>query len=195
MKIWNMNKHTGVLGVYNCQGAAWSASEKKNAFHAPSVEEAIAGHVSGRDVHLISEAAVGPGWDGDCAVHRFNSGELSVLRRDDTLSLSLGVLEHETFTVSPVHAVAPGIRFAPLGLVGMYNSGGAIDGLSYEGSAVRMEVKGCGVFGAYSSVEPRRCVVDSRSVDFDYDLGSGMVTFDLGDLPKEGQLHDVKVDL
>ncbi|RLN12103.1 putative galactinol--sucrose galactosyltransferase 6 [Panicum miliaceum] len=24
LKIWNMNKFTGVLGVYNCQGAAWS---------------------------------------------------------------------------------------------------------------------------------------------------------------------------
>ena len=30
LKIWNMNKYTGVLGVFNCQGASWSQEEKIN---------------------------------------------------------------------------------------------------------------------------------------------------------------------
>ncbi|KAK3038059.1 hypothetical protein RJ639_032038 [Escallonia herrerae] len=33
LKIWNIKKYTGVLGVYNCQGAAWSSIERKNTFH------------------------------------------------------------------------------------------------------------------------------------------------------------------
>uniref|UniRef100_A0A5B6YU46 galactinol--sucrose galactosyltransferase n=1 Tax=Davidia involucrata TaxID=16924 RepID=A0A5B6YU46_DAVIN len=38
LKIWNMNKYTGVLGVYNCQGAAWNSIERKNTFHQTGSE-------------------------------------------------------------------------------------------------------------------------------------------------------------
>ncbi|KAF9622921.1 hypothetical protein IFM89_035154 [Coptis chinensis] len=63
LKIWNMNKYTGVIGVYNCQGAAWSNVEKKNMFHETQTE-ALTGAVRGKDVHLISEAATEPDWKG-----------------------------------------------------------------------------------------------------------------------------------
>ncbi|KAF8408844.1 hypothetical protein HHK36_004913 [Tetracentron sinense] len=36
-----MNKYTGVIGVYNCQGAAWSNTERKNMFHPPILVQAI----------------------------------------------------------------------------------------------------------------------------------------------------------
>ena len=34
IKIWNMNKFTGGLSVYNCHDTVWSSMEKKkNVFH------------------------------------------------------------------------------------------------------------------------------------------------------------------
>ncbi|KAF9588654.1 hypothetical protein IFM89_014375 [Coptis chinensis] len=57
------DEYTEVIGVYNCQGAAWRNVEKKNMFHETQTE-AFTGAVRGRDVHLISEAATEPDWKG-----------------------------------------------------------------------------------------------------------------------------------
>jgi raffinose synthase len=46
--------------------------------------------------------------------------------------VSLKVLEHDIFTVTPIKVLAPGFSFAPLGLINMFNAGGAIEGLKYE---------------------------------------------------------------
>ncbi|PSR84531.1 Galactinol--sucrose galactosyltransferase [Actinidia chinensis var. chinensis] len=131
LKIWNMNKYTGVLGVYNCQGAAWNSIERKNTFHqTPS--EAITGFVRGRDVHLIADAAACLDWNGDCAMYGHHGGDLIPLPYNAAVPISLKVLEHEIFTVAPINVLAPGFGFAPLGLIDMFNGGGAIEGLKYE---------------------------------------------------------------
>ncbi|KAJ4958954.1 hypothetical protein NE237_026065 [Protea cynaroides] len=199
LKIWNMNKYTGVLGVYNCQGAAWSSVEKKNIFH-PTGTDGLTGHVRGGDVHLIAEAVNFPDWNGECAFYRHRDGELVTLPYNASMPVTLKVLEHEIFTVSPVKKMADGVRFAPLGLIDMYNSGGAIEGLSYEvkgeGYMVRMEVKGCGRFGCYSSVKPKRCSLGLGMVDCSYDSTCGLLSLDLDYLPEEGQkFHIVEVEL
>jgi hypothetical protein len=61
LKILSMNKFTGVLGVYNCQGAACSSTEIKNAFHQTTTET-LTGTIRGHDVHLIIEAATDSNW-------------------------------------------------------------------------------------------------------------------------------------
>ncbi|KAK4369945.1 hypothetical protein RND71_009420 [Anisodus tanguticus] len=226
LKIWNMNKYTGVLGVYNCQGAAWSTIERKNTFHKTN-SEAITGYIRGRDVHFISEAAVDPNWSGDCVLYSHGSAELVVLPYNAAMPVSFKILEHETYTVTPIKVLAPGFSFAPLGLIDMYNGGGAIEGLKYEVKAgaelseleagyqgegnlvaedrienlsteavavVSMEVKGCGQFGAYSSVKPRKCSVGGDMVDFTYDSDSGLLTLNLVDMPPADQkVHIVEV--
>ncbi|CDY35821.1 BnaC09g37530D [Brassica napus] len=200
LKIWNMNKYTGVLGVYNCQGAAWSSTKRKNIFHQMKTD-CITGSIRGRDVHLISEASTDPAtWNGDCAVYSQSRGELSVMPYNASLPISLKIREHEIFTVSPINhlATTDGVSFAPLGLVNMYNSGGAVEGLRYDGEKMKvvMEVKGCGKFGAYSSVKPSRCVVESSEIAFEYDVSSGLVTFVLDKMPSEAKrLHVVEVQL
>jgi raffinose synthase len=212
LKIWNMNKFTGVLGVYNCQGAAWSSVEKKNIFHQTGTEALTCG-VKGSDVHHISEASTDPEWNGDCAVYRHAGGDLVVLPNGAALPISLKVLEHDVLTVSPIKDLAPGFRFAPIGLVDMFNSGGAVDGLTYHlldgaklldgnGSTsgseavglVCMEVRGCGRFGAYSSVRPRKCAMGSSELEFSYDSSSGLVTVQLEAMPREG-VHKIVVEL
>ncbi|XVF48047.1 hypothetical protein PTKIN_Ptkin03bG0159000 [Pterospermum kingtungense] len=228
LKIWNMNKYTGVLGVYNCQGAAWNSAARKNTFHQTNMDS-LSGHVKGRDVHLITEASLEPDWNGDCAVYCHRTGELVTLPHNAAMPVSLKVLEHEIFTLTPIKVLAPGFSFAPLGLINMYNSGGAIEGLKYEVNdvanlseldvayggessglggvrvencsnelvgKVKMEIKGCGNFGAYSSAKPRRCTVGSSEVEFDYEPSSGLMKFNLEKLPEEGQkVHVVEVQL
>ena len=97
-----MNKFTGVLGVYNCQGAAWSFVEKKTTFHRTGAGALTCG-VKGSDVHLISDASTDPDqWSGDCAVYRHGSGDLAVLPDGAALPVSLKVLEQDILTVSPI---------------------------------------------------------------------------------------------
>ncbi|XP_050235615.1 probable galactinol--sucrose galactosyltransferase 6 isoform X2 [Mercurialis annua] len=227
LKIWNMNKYTGVLGVYNCQGAAWNNVERKNTFHEIK-SEALTGAIKGCDVDLIAEATTESNWNGDSAVYCHRTTELITLPYNASLPVSLKVLEHDIFTVTPIKVLAPGFSFAPLGLIAMYNAGGAIEGLKYEVKEgaqlseidegykgetsvvcnervdnlsnelvgkVYMEVRGCGKFGAYSSTKPMKCIVDHNDVDFEYDSSSGMVTFSLDNLPEEGKLHVVEVDV
>ncbi|KAL2464428.1 putative galactinol--sucrose galactosyltransferase 6 [Forsythia ovata] len=225
LKIWNMNKYTGVLGVYNCQGAAWNSVERKNTFHQTK-SEAITGYFRGRDVHLISEVALDSNWNGDCTVYSHRSGDLVTLPSNVAMSVSLKVLEHEIYTITPIKVLASGFSFAPLGLIDMFNSGGAIEGLKYEVKTgaqlsdgyegegnctaeerlenlslelvtlVSMKVKGIGRFGAYSSAKPRKCKVGLSEVDFAYELASGLVTMNLHDMPPEDQkVHTVDIEL
>ncbi|XP_075642511.1 putative galactinol--sucrose galactosyltransferase 6 isoform X2 [Castanea sativa] len=203
LKIWNMNKYTGVLGVYNCQGAAWNSIERKNTFHQTK-SDSLTGYIRGRDVHLIAEAATETNWNGDCAIYCHRSGELVVLPYNASMPVSLKVLEHDIFTVTPIKVLAPGFGFAPLGLINMFNAGGAIEGLEYEVEnksselvgKVHLEVKGCGKFGAYSMTRPKRCIVDSNVVEFVCDSESGLVTLSLDQLPEEGQkVHFIEFEL
>lgn len=200
-----MNKYSGVVGVYNCQGAAWSSVERKNIFHQTN-SEAITGYIRGRDAHLIGDVALDSDWDGNVAVYAHTTGSLTILPYNVAMPVSLKVLEHEIFTITPVKKVGPGFCFAPLGLIDMFNSGGAIQGLDYDlkaengsGEAVALvsvEVKGCGRFGAYSSTKPKKCSVESSDVEFEYDLDSGLVIVNLVDMPLEDKkIHNVGIEL
>lgn len=190
-----MNKYSGVVGVYNCQGAAWNSEERKNTFHHTN-SEAITGYVRGRDVHLIEEAAVdGAAWDGNVAVYAHTTGAIATLPYNVAMPVSLKVLEHEIYTVTPVKVLAPACAFAPLGLLDMFNGGGAVEALEYAAAAaVSMEVKGCGRFGAYSKSRPAKCTVGSAAVEFDYEAESGLLTFNLAEMPAEG-VHRVEIEL
>ena len=72
LKIWNVNKCTGVVGVFNCQGAGWCKIAKKTRVHdaAPGT---LTGTVSARDVDGIAQLA-GEGWDGQAVVYAYKSG-------------------------------------------------------------------------------------------------------------------------
>ena len=102
----------------------------------------------------------------------------------------------------------------------MFNSGAAVEGLTYHrldgvkslsnGSAstlpelqslssqaiglVCMEVRGCGMLGAYASGRPRKCMLGSAQVEFTYDSSSGLVILDLETMPKE-RVHKIVVEL
>lgn len=188
--------------MFNCQGAAWNSSEKKNTFnesYETKSADALTCSVKARNVHLISEVAIDSNWNGDCVFYKYRSSELIVLHRDSAFHVSLKVLEYEIFTVSPIIIVG-GVRFAVIGLMEMFNSGGAIEGIVISSNTdshfVEIALKGCGRFGAYSSKRPKKCCLDSMEMDFEFDSSSGLVSFDLESLPQGGRnFHGVVIEL
>lgn len=122
------------------------------------------------------------------------------LPNDTSLPVTLKSREYEVFTVVPVKKFSDGSKFAPVGLMEMFNSGGAIVSLRYDEDGtnfvVRMKLRGSGLVGVYSSVRrPRNVKVDSDGVEYRYQPESGLVTFTLGVPEKELYLWDVVIEL
>ncbi|XP_028774455.1 probable galactinol--sucrose galactosyltransferase 2 [Neltuma alba] len=202
LKIWNLNKCSGVVGIFNCQGAGWCKIEKKTRIHNAS-PGTLTGSVRASDVDLITQVAGGD-WDGDAIVYSYKSGEVTRLPKDASVPVTLQVLEYELFHFCPLKKIAPSISFAAIGLLDMFNTGGAVEqfeihkagnkeqlfdgevqselttSLSSNRSAtatIALKVRGSGRFGAYSSQRPLKCAVGDAETHFDYDSTSGLVTF------------------
>lgn len=120
------------------------------------------------------------------------------LPKDASIPVTLKSREYGVFTVVPVRELTNGVKFAPIGLIRMFNSGGAIKELDYESNGtanVAMKVRGCGLFGAYSSARPKMIKVDSDEVEFRYEEESGLVTIDLRVPEKELYQWNISIDL
>ncbi|KAK9156400.1 hypothetical protein Sjap_003880 [Stephania japonica] len=76
-----------------------------------------------------------------------------------------------------------GVEFAPIGLIDMYNSGGAVKAVesfsSPSTSGVKISGMGCGRFGAYSNRRPSRCVVNGEDKAFEFLEGDNLLTFSI----------------
>ncbi|PPD96795.1 hypothetical protein GOBAR_DD06201 [Gossypium barbadense] len=196
LKIWNLNDFTGVIGVFNCQGAGWCEVTKKMVNHDEQ-PGTITSIIRASDVEYLFQVAE-DGWIGDSILYS-HLGEVTYLPRNAFMSITLKPREYEVFTIVPVMALSSGSKFAPIGLTKMFNSGGAIKGLKYETenpvATVIMKVRGCGPFGAYSSTKPQRITVDSEEVEFEYEGESGLVTFALKVPEEEQYLWNIVIEL
>ncbi|PPS12045.1 hypothetical protein GOBAR_AA08598 [Gossypium barbadense] len=177
LKIWNLNEFTGVMGVFNCQGAGWCRVGKTNIIHDKQ-PDTITGYVRARDVDYLPKVA-GDEWNGDSVIYSHLGGELTYLPNDATMPITLKARQYEVFTVVPVKILSNGCKFAPIGLIKMFNSGGAIKELRYHHANIDMKIRGCGMFGAYSSIRPKRITVETEEVSFEYEDASGLVTLSL----------------
>ncbi|KAK1583461.1 hypothetical protein Q3G72_024017 [Acer saccharum] len=198
LKIWNLNDFTGVMGVFNCQGAGWCKIGKTNLIHDEQ-PGTISGYVRTKDVDYLPRLATDQ-WTGDTIVYSHLGGEVVYLPKNATIPITLKSREYEVFTVVPVKEFSNNeAKLAPIGLIKMFNSGGANKELRYdeaEGTATAdMKVRGCGLFGAYSSACPKRIQVDSEEVQFGYNEESGLVTLDLIVLEAELYLWNVTIEL
>ncbi|XP_011095611.1 probable galactinol--sucrose galactosyltransferase 1 [Sesamum indicum] len=176
LKIWNMNDFTGVLGVFNCQGASWCQVTIKNLIHDEQ-PETISGTVRATDVEYLGSIAES-GCPGDCVMYSHRGGKLIYVPENTSLPIQLKAREYEVFTVVPVKKLSNGAAFAAIGLINMFNSGGAIKEINYERN-INLSVRGRGIFGAYSSVRPKRIIIETLEEEFDYDERSGLVTLTL----------------
>lgn len=175
LKIWNLNKCSGVVGVFNCQGAGWCKIEKKTRIHDTS-PGTLTASVCASDVDLITQVA-GAEWLGDTIVYAYRSGEVIRLPKGVSIPVTLKVLEFELFHFCPIQEIAPSISFAAIGLLDMFNTGGAVEQVEIHNRAatktIALSVRGRGRFGVYSSQRPLKCVVGGAETDFNYDSETG----------------------
>ena len=76
--------------------------------------------------------------------------------------MSLPPYEFEFFTLSPIEN-----GFAPIGLVNMFNTLGAIEKLEWQANgSVTMKLHGNGCFVAYSATKPSAVLVNGAASDF-----------------------------
>lgn len=196
LKIWNMNDYNGVIGVFNCQGAGWCKVGKRNLIHDEQ-PGTITGIVRAHDVNYLNKIADAK-WSGDAVVYAHLREEVVYLPQNVSFPVTLKTREYEIFTVVPAKELSNGAVFTPIGLIQMFNSGGAIKDLKYESetsSMISLKVRGCGVFGAYSSIQPKRILVDNEETDFEYEAASGLVTLTLRTPKKELYLWNISVEL
>lgn len=87
------------------------------------------------------------------------------------------------------------VHFAPIGLLDMYNSGGAVEELSCSMDVsdcviVKIKSRGGGRFGAYSNVRPKSCLVEMKEEEFCYNSENGLLTIKLDG---EGNSKDIEL--
>ena len=49
----------------------------------------------------------------------------------------------------------------------------------HEGCIIKITVRGCGQFGAYSSIKPRNCTIDKKIEEFTYSAEDGLLLLKL----------------
>ncbi|PHU23704.1 Galactinol--sucrose galactosyltransferase [Capsicum chinense] len=181
LKLWNLNKFGGVLGAFNCQGGGWCPVTKKNK-SASEYSVAVTCLASPNDVEWSNGTNPFPVKGvGIFAVYMYRQKKLKLLKLFDNVEITLQPFDYELLTICPVTTLSKkSVQFAPIGLVNMLNSGGAIDSLVYndnddnQGGSVRIGVKGSGVMRAFASEKPSSCMINGVSVNFSY--GDRMVT-------------------
>ncbi|XP_010033309.2 probable galactinol--sucrose galactosyltransferase 5 [Eucalyptus grandis] len=170
LKIWNLNKYTGVVGAFNCQGGGWSRESRQNQCFS-QFSKTVASKTSPMDIEWNSGENPIPieGAQG-FAIYMFKSKKLILSKPSEDIEISLKPFNFELLTVSPITVLTgKPVQFAAIGLANMLNTGGAIQSLSYKGNSVEVGVRGAGEMRVYASVEPRACKIDGRDVLFEYE--------------------------
>ncbi|KAK7265654.1 hypothetical protein RJT34_33277 [Clitoria ternatea] len=172
LKIWNLNKCSGVLGLFNCQGGGWCPVTRRNK-SASQFSHPVTCFASPKDIewskgkHPICIRGVDV-----FAVYMFKDDKLKLLKYAESVQVSLEPFGFELMTVSPV-VVLPkkSIQFAPIGLVNMLNSGGSILSTEFddkEENLAKIGVRGHGEMRVFTSQKPESCKIDGEPVEFEY---------------------------
>ncbi|GKV32595.1 hypothetical protein SLEP1_g41189 [Rubroshorea leprosula] len=185
LKVWNVNKCSGVVGVFNCQGAGWCKVTKKTRIHDAS-PGTLTGSVRATDVEPIAQIA-GSDWKGETIVYAHRSGEVIRLPKDASVPVTLKVLEYELFHFCPLKLCcgASGSALAsdkkPEHFDGEVSSEltTTLSDNRSPTATIALKVRGCGRFGAYSSQRPLKCRVGNVETYFNYDSTTGLLTLTL----------------
>ncbi|KAL8138036.1 hypothetical protein V2J09_004037 [Rumex salicifolius] len=174
LKIWNLNKFTGVVGVFNCQGGGWCKETRRNQCFS-EFSKPVKCVESPKDIewkngnkqHLYENAT-------KFAVYSYKSKNLIMLDPSQGVEITLDPFNFELLTVSPLISIPQKnklvVEFAPIGLVNMLNTGGAIQSVEVDDEAggVKVGVKGAGKFMAFASEKPKACKINGEDVEFEY---------------------------
>lgn len=129
------------------------------------------------------------------AVYRYGTEELRVCSGSEGVDVQLGKAGSDLVWITPLQQAAD-ISFAPLGLVEMFNGGGAVQSYSmlpgHQRSAAAaatvvggpaavaaMQVRGCGRFLAYSSAKPKAVLLNLTPHNFSWDQYTCRLEFEV----------------
>ncbi|KAM3695469.1 hypothetical protein ACJW31_07G133900 [Castanea mollissima] len=172
LKIWNLNKYTGVLGTFNCQGGGWSRETRSNQCFS-HCSHVLTSQANPKDIEWKSgKNPISIEGVQIFALYYNQDKKLVLSKPSDNVELSLEPFKFELITVSPVTVLAgTSIEFAPIGLVNMLNTGGAIQSLAFndDGKSVQIGVKGTGEMKVFASEKPITCKIDGEVVPFEYE--------------------------
>mmetsp|Transcript_4133 Transcript_4133/g.13041 ORF Transcript_4133/g.13041 Transcript_4133/m.13041 type:complete len:122 (+) Transcript_4133:3309-3674(+) len=106
---------------------------------------------------------------------------MKVVEREESVPVELAPQGHEIVTFVPIETSASAaFSFAPLGLAGMFNGGGAVAACALRpGGGADLEVRGHGRLVAYCSPSPSAAAVEGAPVDFQYDAATGLLSLQL----------------
>ncbi|KAM3286724.1 putative galactinol-sucrose galactosyltransferase 5 [Capsicum chacoense] len=172
LKIWNLNKYTGVVGAFNCQGGGWDREVRRNIC-ASQYSNAVTCQAGPKDVewkHGTNPIYV-EGID-TFVLYSFKEKKLVLAKPTGTVRITLEPFNFELLTVSPVTVLgSKSVQFAPIGLVNMLNTGGAIQSIELddEVNSVGVEIKGAGEMRIFASQKPRTCKINGEVVPFGYE--------------------------
>ncbi|KRH54342.1 hypothetical protein GLYMA_06G179200v4 [Glycine max] len=172
LKIWNLNKYTGVLGLFNCQGGGWCPVTRRNK-SASEFSQTVTCLASPQDIEWSNgKSPICIKGMNVFAVYLFKDHKLKLMKASEKLEVSLEPFTFELLTVSPVIVLSKKlIQFAPIGLVNMLNTGGAIQSMEFDNhiDVVKIGVRGCGEMKVFASEKPVSCKLDGVVVKFDYE--------------------------
>lgn len=170
-----IQQYGGVIGVFNCQGAGWDPKVQKIRGY-PESYKPVSGSVHVTEVEWEqNKEATHMGKAENYAVYLNQAEELLLMTpKSETIQFTIQPSTFELYSFVPITKLSGGsIKFAPIGLTNMFNSGGTIQELEYVESGVEMcakvKVKGGGNFLAYSSESPKKFLLNGSEVPFEQD--------------------------
>ncbi|KAG5086953.1 hypothetical protein JHK82_054350 [Glycine max] len=193
LKIWNFNKYGGVIGAFNCQGAGWDPKMKKiKGFSECYRPISCTVHVTEVEWDQKKEA-VHMGKAEEYVVYLNQAEELHFMTpKSEPLQFTIQPSTFEIYNFVPVEKLGGSIKFAPIGLTNMFNSGGTIQELECVEKGAKVKVKGDGRFLAYSSESPKKFQLNGSDVAFEW-LPDGKLTLNLAWIEENGGVSDLAI--
>jgi len=197
LKIWNKNSYGGVVGAFNVQGVAWNFVTNENEVLESSPPRLLA-KVKPYDIDTLGDTP------GPFVAWRHRSQSMEFIPDGNTvLQAHLDHREWELFTIVPIQ-IHDNLMWAPLGLSGMMNTGGALTSVekAFNGKQARFRSRGPGPFVAFANASPSRVGILDNSAEeatvtdlaFSHDGTTGVLSFTLPSERSDRSPHDVIVE-
>ncbi|CAA3020787.1 stachyose synthase [Olea europaea subsp. europaea] len=124
LKIWNFNKYGGVAGAFNCQGVGWDPKEQRIKGYSHCYKPIPSSiHVSDIEWDQKKEA-IEMGEAEEYAIYRSEAEKLIVTTRDfEAIPISIQPSTFEILSFIPIKKLDRSLKFTPIGLINMFNSG------------------------------------------------------------------------
>lgn len=171
--IHNIHQFGGVIGAFNCQGAGWDPKEQRIKGYSQCYNP-MSGWVHVNDIEWDQrEEAAHMGKAEEYVVYLDQAQELHLMtQKSDAIPITIQPSTFEIFSFVPIRKLGSSIKFAPVGLTNMFNSGGTIQELEYKDCGaefnVKMKVKGGGNLLCFSSGSPKACYLNGVDVHFEW---------------------------